>query len=58
MNNVGEVFFNSPIDPTNIVRDWARSDDDQRHRLVINGTVNTSMAPATGSWGTSPTASR
>ena len=30
--------------------DWARSDDDQRHRLVINGTVNTSMAPATTVW--------
>ena len=50
MNNLGEAFFSSPIDPTNIMRDWARSDDDQRHRLVINGTVNTSMAPATGAW--------
>ena len=26
------------------------SDDDQRHRLVINGTVNTPMAPATTAW--------
>ena len=51
MNNVGEAFFSSPIDPTDIMRDWARSDDDQRHRLVINGTVNTSMAPATSAWG-------
>jgi hypothetical protein len=51
MNNVGETFFSSPIDPTDIMRDWARSDDDQRHRLVINGTVNTSMAPATSAWG-------
>jgi hypothetical protein len=50
MNNVGEAFFSSPVDPTNIMRDWARSDDDQRHRLVINGTVNTSMAPATTAW--------
>src|SRR5262245_49963901 len=50
MNNVGEAFFSSPIDPTDIMRDWARSDDDQRHRLVINGTVNTSMAPATSTW--------
>jgi len=50
MNNVGEAFFSSPVDPTNIMRDWARSDDDQRHRLVINGTVNTSMAPATTGW--------
>jgi hypothetical protein len=50
MNNVGEAFFSSPIDPTDIMRDWGRSDDDQRHRLVINGTVNTSMAPATTPW--------
>jgi TonB dependent receptor len=50
MNNVGEFFFSSPVDPTDIMRDWGRSDDDQRHRLVINGTVNTSMTPATTTW--------
>jgi hypothetical protein len=50
MNNVGEAFFSSPVDPTDIMRDWGRSDDDQRHRLVINGTVNTSMAAATTAW--------
>ena len=50
MNNVGEFFFSSPVDPTDVMRDWGRSDDDQRHRLVINGTVNTSMAPAATTW--------
>lgn len=50
MNNVGEAFFSSPIDPANIMRDWGRSDDDQRHRLVINGSVNTSMSPAATTW--------
>ncbi len=50
MNDVGEAFFSSPIDPTNIMRDWGRSDDDQRHRLVINGSVNSSMAPAATTW--------
>ncbi len=50
MNNVGEFFFSSPVDPNDVMRDWGRSDDDQRHRLVINGTVNTSMAPATTAW--------
>src|ERR1051325_5413860 len=40
MNDLGEAFFSSPIDPTNIRRDWGRSDDDQRHRLVVNGTLN------------------
>ena len=39
MNNVGENFFSSPIDPTDLSKDWGRSDDDQRHRLVVNGTV-------------------
>jgi outer membrane receptor protein involved in Fe transport len=50
MNDIGEAFFSAPIDPTDIMRDWGRSDDDQRHRLVINGTVNTPMTPATTAW--------
>jgi hypothetical protein len=50
MNDLGEAFFSSPIDPTDISRDWGRSDDDQRHRLVMDGTLNTSMAPATTAW--------
>ncbi|HYP13724.1 MAG TPA: hypothetical protein VEQ63_07360, partial [Bryobacteraceae bacterium] len=40
LNNVGEFFFSSPIDPYNIWRDYGRSDDDQRHRVVFNGSVN------------------
>ena len=39
MNNVGEFFFSSPIDPFDLSKDWGRSDDDQRHRLVVNGAV-------------------
>jgi outer membrane receptor protein involved in Fe transport len=39
MANVGEFFFSSPIDPFDISKDWGRSDDDQRHRLVVNGAV-------------------
>ena len=50
MNNMGEAFFSSPIDPLDISKDWGRSDDDQRHRLVIHASVNTSMAPATTAW--------
>jgi outer membrane receptor protein involved in Fe transport len=50
MNNVGEAFFNSPIDPTDINKDWGRSDDDQRHRLVISVAANTSTAPAKTVW--------
>jgi hypothetical protein len=50
MNNVGEAFFSSPVDPTDIMRDWGRSDDDQRHRMVMSGIVSTPMTPATTAW--------
>jgi hypothetical protein len=50
MNNVGANFFSSPIDPFDINKDWGRSDDDQRHRLVATGSVNTSMDPAQTTW--------
>jgi hypothetical protein len=50
MNNLGEFFFSSPIDPLDISKDWGRSDDDQRHRLVVFGTVNTPMTPAANAW--------
>ena len=47
MNNVGEFFFSSPIDPSDLSKDWARSDDDQRHRLVISGALQTTSVAAT-----------
>jgi len=50
MNNVGENFFSSPIDPFDLSKDWGRSDDDQRHRLVLSGSVNSSMGPARTAW--------
>ncbi|MGE3510289.1 MAG: hypothetical protein AB7N65_15575 [Vicinamibacterales bacterium] len=51
MNNLGEFFFSSPIDPFDLSKDWGRSDDDQRHRLVvINGSIQTSIEPATTAW--------
>ena len=40
MDNVSEFFFSSPINPSDINQDWGRSDDDQRHRLVLNGSAN------------------
>jgi hypothetical protein len=49
MNNLGEFFFSSPIDPFDLSKDWGRSDDDQ-HRLVVNGAVHSSMEPATTPW--------
>ena len=39
LNNVGEFFFSSPIDNFNIWQDYGRSDDDQRHRFVFDGTI-------------------
>jgi hypothetical protein len=50
MDNVGQNFFSSPIDPTDLSKDWGRSDDDQRHRLVVYGSVNSPTTPATTVW--------
>ncbi len=49
-NNVGEFFFSSPIDPTNLWRDYGRSDDDQRHRVVFNGAIQTPSGRANNAW--------
>jgi len=50
LNNVGEFFFSSPIDLFNIWQDYGRSDDDQRHRVVVDGAIHSSMAAAHGTW--------
>ncbi|HWB86103.1 MAG TPA: carboxypeptidase regulatory-like domain-containing protein [Bryobacteraceae bacterium] len=50
LDDVGEFFFSSPIDNFNIWRDYGRSDDDQRHRVVVDASVHTSMAPAKSAW--------
>ena len=50
MNNVGENFFSSPIDPFDLSKDWGRSDGDQRHRLVLNGSLHSSMEAGTTMW--------
>jgi hypothetical protein len=50
MNNVGEFFFSSPIDPTDLSKDWGRSDNDQRHRLVVNASIHSSLEPASSVW--------
>jgi hypothetical protein len=50
MANVGEFFFSSPVDPFDLSKDWGRSDDDQRHRLVIAGAINSPMEPARTAW--------
>jgi hypothetical protein len=50
MDDVGEFFFSSPIDPFDLSKDWGRSDDDQRHRLSVSGLLQTSVEPATTWW--------
>ena len=50
LDNVGEFFFSAPIDNFNIWRDYGRSDDDQRHRVVFDGAIHSSMAPAKSAW--------
>jgi hypothetical protein len=50
MNDLGEAFFSSPTDPSNVMKDWGRSDNDQRHRLVISASVNSPMTPGTTAW--------
>jgi outer membrane receptor protein involved in Fe transport len=50
MNDLGEAFFSSPTDPTNVMKDWGRSDNDQRHRLVVSASINSPMTPGTTAW--------
>lgn len=51
IDDVGEFFFSSPINNFDIAEDRGLSDDDQRNRLVFDGTIHTSMNPSTSLWG-------
>jgi len=50
INDVGEFFFSSPLNNFNIAQDRGRSDDDQRHRLVLDGTIHTPTDAPTTPW--------
>jgi Carboxypeptidase regulatory-like domain/TonB dependent receptor len=50
LDDVGEFFFSGPLDVNNLRGDWARSDDDQRHRLVIDGSAHTPTTKADTAW--------
>jgi hypothetical protein len=50
MNNLGEAFFSAPADPADVMKDWGRSDNDQRHRLVVSASAQSPMTPAATLW--------
>jgi hypothetical protein len=50
LDKVGEFFFSAPINNFNIWQDYGRSDDDQRNRLVLDGTVHTPSGNANSTW--------
>jgi hypothetical protein len=50
MNDLGEAFFSAPTDPTNVRKDWGRSDNDQRHRLVVSASATAPTGPARSAW--------
>jgi hypothetical protein len=50
LDNVGEFFFSAPINNFNIWQDYGRSDDDQRHRLVFDGSIHSPMSKASTAW--------
>jgi hypothetical protein len=51
LDNVGEFFFSSPINNFNIWQDYGRSDDDQRHRVMFDAAIHSSMGAARNLWG-------
>jgi TonB dependent receptor len=50
LDNVGEFFFSSPIDNFNLWQDYGRSDDDQHHRLVFDGSIHSPASNADTLW--------
>ncbi len=50
LDNVGQFFFSSPIDPHNVWLDYGRSDNDQRHRLTFDGSVHTPLDRPRSAW--------
>jgi len=50
LDNVGEFFFSAPLNNYDIWQDFGRSDDDQRHRLVVNATVHTPLGKPITTW--------
>ena len=50
LDNVGEFFFSSPSNNFNIWQDYGRSDDDQKHRFVLAGSLRSPQSPGSNTW--------
>ena len=48
IDNISEFFFSAPINNFNLREDRSRADDDQRHRVVFDASLTSSVKPATG----------
>jgi hypothetical protein len=48
LDDAGNAFFNTPQDNTDILADKGPSDNDQRHRLVVSGSVRPSSVTRSG----------
>lgn len=46
IDDVSEFFFSSPVNNYDIGEDRSLSDDNQKHRVVVDGTLHTSFDPA------------
>jgi Carboxypeptidase regulatory-like domain len=50
LDDVSEFFFSAPLNNYNIWQDYARSDDDQKFRLVWDGTIHTPLTKGNTAW--------
>ena len=50
IDDVSEFFFSSPINNFNLAEDRSLADDDQRHRVVFDGTLHTAERASSGLW--------
>jgi hypothetical protein len=46
IDDVSEFFFSAPVNNYDIGEDRSLSDDNQKHRVVVDGTLHSSYAPA------------
>jgi len=50
LDDVSEFFFSAPINNFNIWQDYSRSDDDQRSRVAVEGSIHSSFDKANSAW--------